>query len=269
MDSRMRSLIRPGAARAARCVGMVLGVAMGVLSGELAAQLPEVLEAGSDPVPVLLVPGWGDEAPDLKALRTRFVEAGWPEGRVNAVDFDDAFGSNEEHASEIGAAIRVLQGITGTERVDVVAHSMGGLALRQYLKDASVLDDAETDPVLPIRRAVFLGTPHRGTVVAMLAWGDGGREMVPGSDFLMQLNEVAGVPAQVEALSLRTPLDLRVIPASSGLLGGERVLNLELCCPTHNQLVDDDETFHAVLRFLLLGPGSMDDAEGVDPPRPK
>lgn len=232
-----------------------------LLSGALEAQLPEVLEAGDDPVPVLLVPGWGDTAPTVEPLRQRFIRAGWPESRVSALSFRNPVGSNAAHSAEIATAVRVLKGLTGADRVDVVAHSMGGLAVRQYLSD--------DEEMAAVRRVVFLGTPHRGTLAAVLAWGDGGREMVPGSDFLMTLNHAGPVPEGIEALALRTPIDLRVIPASSALLRGEGVENLEICCPTHNQLVDDDTTFEAILRFLLMGPEAAQRAEGVDPPSPE
>jgi hypothetical protein len=42
-----------------------------------------------------------------------------------------------------------------------------------------------------------------------------------------------------------------VIPASSAILRGEGVFNLEICCPTHPALVDDDRTFEEILSFLL------------------
>ncbi len=204
------------------------------------------------PVPVLLVPGWGDQAPDMAPLRDRLTERGWPESRVAALTFRDAFGSNQDHAEEVDLAIRTLRALTGSERVDVVAHSMGGLAVRYLLRTG---ESADT-----VRRVVFLGTPHRGTAAAVLAWGDGGREMVPGSDFLMDLNQGPPVPEWVEALSIRTPVDLRVIPASSARLVGEGVENVEICCPTHNGLVDHEDTFLEILRFLQDGPEEGDAA---------
>ncbi|TVR61782.1 MAG: hypothetical protein EA422_12220, partial [Gemmatimonadales bacterium] len=204
-------------------------------------------------IPVLLVPGWGDQAPDLEPLRLHLIEEGWPETRIAALSFPDPFGSNQSNAREIDRAVDALRAMTGAPRVDIVAHSMGGLAVRYFLLVRPDVDEA-------VRRAVFLGTPHRGTVAAILAWGDGGREMVPGSDFLTQLNEgESGVPTGVEALAIRTPVDLRVIPGSSGLLPG--ALNLEICCPTHNQLVEEERTLGAVVNFLRHGAEGVPDAE--------
>ncbi len=111
--------------------------------------------------------------------------------------------------------------------------------------------EAEPGDPISVRRVVFLGTPHRGTVAAWFAWGEGGDEMQPGSPFLDSLNAGSFVPDSVDALAIQTPLDLRVIPGESALLpdaGNTR--NVEICCPTHPGLLDHDDTFRAVVDFL-------------------
>jgi len=81
-------------------------------------------------------------------------------------------------------------------QVDIVAHSMGGLLLRQYLSEHA--DN-------PVRRILFLSTPHFGSNVAglLVDIGDIGytgniqaSELLPGSDFLWQLNSLEGVELQ-------------------------------------------------------------------------
>lgn len=221
-------------------------------------------EGGEPPVPVLLVPGWSDGREDLEPLERRFLEAGWPLGSVMAVEFEDPVGSNRAHARTVAAAVRSLRATTGAPRVDVVAHSMGGLAVRRFLSDVD--SAADSDPGSPldatgVRKVVFLGTPHRGTAAAWLAWGEGGDEMEPGSPFLDTLNAGPFVPDRVDALAVRTPLDLRVIPGESAVLpSAENTWNVEICCPTHPGLLDHDETFGAVVEFLRDG-GREEDGE--------
>lgn len=206
------------------------------------------------PTPVLLVPGWGDPEAALASLQARFIQAGWPPGRVAAMGFEDPVGSNRAHASELAAELRALRRATGVEEVDVVAHSMGGLALRYHL--AATGGEG-------VRRVVFLATPHRGTLSAHLAWGAGGEEMEPGSDFLDSLNALPPVPEDVRALSVRTVLDLRVVPGESAALpGADNVRNVEVCCPTHPGLIEDVQTFRVVADFL------RERDEGVPPPSP-
>jgi triacylglycerol lipase len=160
-----------------------------------------------------------------------------------ALDFVDPVGSNEDHANEIRDAIQALMDRTGAPQVDVVAHSMGGLALW-------VLLQREGD-LIPIRRVVFLASPLQGTLVAHLAWGEGGEEMRPGSKFLRELEEGPGPERWVEALTIRTPLDLTVVPNSGATLPGmgDRLV----CCPTHQGLLDHEETFEILRDFLLFG----------------
>ena len=75
--------------------------------------------------------------------------------------------------------------------------------------------------------------------------------MAPGSGFLNRLNEASGSTTDVEMLTIRLPLDFVVIPRSSAILLG--VQNLEICCPTHQELLDDPEVFRQIEGFLLRG----------------
>jgi triacylglycerol esterase/lipase EstA (alpha/beta hydrolase family) len=193
-------------------------------------------------VPVLLVPGWLDDAEELAPVRARLLEDGWPAELVSGVTFTDPVGSNAVNAFQVARAVDALRTRTGADRIDVVAHSMGGLAVREYLRAWG--DGAG------VRRAVYLGTPHRGTLTATLAWGESAREMVPGSDFLDRLNG-HGIPSGLEVLAIRTPVDLNVVPSSSAMLPGAR--NVEICCPSHHGLLSDEQTLDEVVAFLGHG----------------
>jgi triacylglycerol esterase/lipase EstA (alpha/beta hydrolase family) len=194
------------------------------------------------PVPVLLVPGWFETGSLLAPMRSRLIAAGWPESHVIALTFEDRTGSNRDHAREISHAVDSLLALTGAGRVDIVAHSMGGLATRFYLRN----DGAEH-----VRRVVFMATPQRGTYTAYLAFGQGREEMIPGSEFLKELNQGPPVPSGVEALTIRTALDLHVLPDESATLPG--VPDVQVCCPTHEGLLRDMDAFTVVRRFLEEG----------------
>ncbi len=247
MTARRRSVA--ALALAGALLVLVLGVRHGPAEPDAGASLVSGAGGGvrvdTLPPPVLLVPGWGDEAEALAPLRERFLVAGWRAERIFRVEFADPEGSNRAHAEAVGRAVDSLRARTGSATVDVVAHSMGGLAVRRYLA-------AEGGGA--VRRVAFLGTPHRGTVVAYLAWGAGSEEMEPGSPFLDSLNARPPVPPGVEALTVRTPLDLRVLPGESVTLPpGGNIRNVEVCCPTHAGLLDDPETFRIVREFLTGG----------------
>jgi uncharacterized protein (TIGR03437 family) len=78
--------------------------------------------------------------------------------------------------------------------VDVVAHSMGGLILRSYLAGKQVAAGAFQPPAsVPIRKAVFLATPHFGSglplnpLVSAFANDAQTQELTSGSRFLFDL----------------------------------------------------------------------------------
>lgn len=209
------------------------------------------LPMGAARTPVVLVPGWSDESDTLVPLRDAFVAAGWSPSAVEMVTFRDPVGSNRDHARELAEVVELLRERTGSDAVDVVAHSMGGLATRVYLGQEG------RDRV---RRAVFVATPHRGTWLAHLAWGEGGDQMEPGNPFLLELAQVRGVPRGVEALTVRSKVDLHILPPESATLEG--VPDVEICCPTHEGLLEHPEAFDAIARFLLrpetrLGPDAI------------
>jgi triacylglycerol lipase len=209
----------------------------GCLSLVAAVPRVEVASPARLDVPIVLVPGWLDTARDLAALRIRLLGAG--ASHVETITFAEPTGSNRDHAAEIDSVVTDVLAETGAERVDIVAHSMGGLATRWYLK---------THVNAPVRRAVFIASPHRGTLTAHLAWGEGRDEMMPDSEFLESLNAGAAVPEDVEAMTIRTPIDTHVLPGESATLPG--VEDHTVCCPTHQGLVRSDEVFGLVMDFL-------------------
>ncbi|MEX1181913.1 MAG: alpha/beta fold hydrolase [Gemmatimonadota bacterium] len=187
---------------------------------------------------VLLVPGWSDTALRLRACSDYLVQSGWSAGHVRRLDFRDRFGSNVGHAEEVADAVAALSAATGQPRVAVVAHSMGGLALRRCLIDTNGS---------AVHTAVFVGTPHMGTLVAWAAWGRGGAEMRPGSEFLRDLN-ARSLPPTVRAVCLRTPIDTRVIPGSSAWLEGTECMTVRL--PPHSRMLRHRPTLQQIVGIL-------------------
>ena len=194
---------------------------------------------GSGYPAVLLVPGWSDTARTLRHCRRFLLENGWPETHVRCVDFRDRFGSNITHAEELQAAAAKLADSAAVTSVAVVAHSMGGLAVRYFLAHGG---DAR------VHTAIFVGTPHAGTWAAYLAWGRGGREMRPGSAFLRSLNSYP-LPPHVRAHCIRTPIDTRVLPGGSAWLAGTQCHLVRT--PTHPRMLRHRPTMQLIQRLLL------------------
>ncbi len=134
--------------------------------------------AAAQPSPVLLVHGYFCNrmmwAPLVRYWHhspknaTRLVEA---------ITLTPAFAGLDQHADQLHKQVLRLHAKTG-RRVVLVAHSMGGLVVRAYLRKHS----ADW-----VKGVVTLGSPHQGTVMADYGHGPCVRQMRLGSAWLEAL----------------------------------------------------------------------------------
>jgi pimeloyl-ACP methyl ester carboxylesterase len=73
--------------------------------------------------------------------------------------------SNAITATLLKNKITDVKAICGCDKVDIVAHSMGGLVARAYIQSAEYRHD--------VRKLIFLGTPQMGAPNAYLMWEGG------------------------------------------------------------------------------------------------
>ena len=95
-----------------------------------------------------------------------------------AVNLEPVFGSIEEYASTIDAAVRRVHAATGVPPV-LICHSMGGLAARAWLRAC--------DGASRVCHVVTLGTPHRGTWAGKLSRSVNGQQMALESEWVSRL----------------------------------------------------------------------------------
>lgn len=162
-------------------------------------------------LPVLCVHGIDDRGAAWDALRAHLTAAGWRD--VEAIDLHPNHGEAplEELAAQVAKAADALRARTGSERIDLVAFSMGTLVSRIYLQ--------RLGGRAHVRKFVSLSGPHHGTWMAYFRDNAGARQMRPGSELL---NELARTDRWdgVEVFSIWTPLDLMILPADSARLPG-------------------------------------------------
>lgn len=119
-----------------------------------------------DTLPVLLVHGYGCNSGYWHAMSKALVRAGISH---HAVSLEPVGGSIDEYVPHIRHAIEQLCRDFQSDTVVIVAHSMGGLAARAYLRDHGNRR---------VARLVTLGTPHRGTALARFGLGRNSRQML-------------------------------------------------------------------------------------------
>lgn len=104
------------------------------------------------------------------------------------------------------------------QQFHLVGFSMGGLVSRYYLQ--------RLGGVKRVKRFITLSSPHNGTWTAYFKNVPGCVQMRPGSRFLRDLNRDIEGLEQVDFVSLWTPFDLLIVPASSAILPVGKAMRL-------------------------------------------
>jgi len=156
-----------------------------------------------------------------------------------AVNLEPVFGSISAYAPTIDAAVTALQRATGQPPV-VVAHSMGGLATREWMRLCRA-DDR-------ISHVVTIGTPHRGTWLARWGRTINSLEMRLQSAWLSKL--VAGRADELHAkfTCFYSNCDNIVFPPSTATLPGAD--NRLVIGPAHVHLAFQSVIFDRVLELV-------------------
>lgn len=171
--------------------------------------------------PIIYVPGYG--APPLHGLyfRSRLEIEGFDvhEARLPHLQLGDIPRSSAILAVEVQ---RVLSKF-GAEKVNIVGHSLGGIITRYYLQKLGGWKY--------VHRAVYLGTPHKGVYLAALGiFTKAGRQLLPNSDFMRDLNSDPARCRNIKCLSIISRFDEIVVPKESAILtcGYNKVVNWPL-----------------------------------------
>lgn len=157
--------------------------------------------------PIILIHGVIDNRSIFTVLRRSLRGRGF--GRVYALNYSPLSDDIRDVAARLGTLIEDVCATTGYERVHVVGHSMGGLVARYYVQRLG--GDAHVHTVCT------LGTPHGGTLPALMVPWPVVRQMRIGSDLLEEL----ALPApgcRTRFLGIWSDLDQLVLPQRNARL---------------------------------------------------
>lgn len=116
-------------------------------------------------LPVLLIHGYGCNSGYWHKMSKTLCNA---DVSHRAVSMEPVFGGIDEYVPLLHQAVEQLCRETGHQRIIVLAHSMGGLAARTYLR---------IHGSSRIAKVITLGTPHHGTALANFGLGTNTRQM--------------------------------------------------------------------------------------------
>lgn len=198
---------------------------------------------GQTTLPVLLVHGflcnhrvWDTVTPRLRAQGHS----------VLALDLEPLFTSIDDYAPLIHNAVNRLCAQTGSDQVVLVGHSMGGLAIRAWLRANGATRAA---------KVITLGTPHHGTRAPQWVSTANGEQMAWGSRWLSDLAQ-SETPTMRHRMRLAlTQHDNIVYPQREQQLDGAQVT--EFNAIGHLQMCLDD----GVIGWLLHETGALNPPE--------
>jgi hypothetical protein len=169
----------------------------------------------------------------------------WPRLRAAgvpciALNLEPVFGSIDDYAALVEAGVRRLHACTGQSPL-LVGHSMGGLALRAWLR--------AYDGATRMHGAVTIGTPHHGTWLARFGAAPNAWQMRAGSRWLRRLaGDEAGEALYRRFTCFYSHTDNIVVPCSTATLPGAD--NRHLRAQAHVHLLQHPAVFDAVMQRL-------------------
>ena len=173
--------------------------------------------------PVIVVPGFtgGDlVAIGYVPLVQRLRGAGYDVTLLTYPDY--GFGDINDNAQRLANTVASVRARTGSAKVDLVAHSMGGLVTRAYVKNLG--GSTKVDSL------ITLASPHYGTDLANIAkfltLGScvgitSCHQMARGSSFLADLNAGDDTIGNVRYTSIASKVDEVVFPYSTSWLAND------------------------------------------------
>lgn len=182
--------------------------------------------------PVLLVHGFAANKSNWLFLQRDLRAAGF--GHVHALNYNPLTTDVPAIAAACTARARDLMAATGTDRVHLIGHSLGGVVAR-YAVSVGGLHEAAT--------CLTIASPHQG--VAGARWGIGRtvRQLRPGSAVLRRM-AAAGHPGATRFVAYWSNLDL--------LVPGHRARIVEPALRAANVRIADEGHVSILLSRRLL-----------------
>lgn len=187
--------------------------------------------------PVLLLHGLFHNRAVWFLMKQRLEQCGFTVVTVNLPPFEMV----ETLVRRISETIEETLVTYDVEQVDIVGHSMGGLLARYYIE---IMGGDNR-----IGRCLLLGTPNAGSKVAPFALSPMGRDLMPGSNFLTELNS-APLSSSVRYVTIYSRHDNLVIPSESAELPGAESIEVEWL--GHSSLLFHRETIEATIDALRV-----------------
>jgi triacylglycerol esterase/lipase EstA (alpha/beta hydrolase family) len=158
---------------------------------------------------------------------------------VATVNLQPVFAPIDAYADAIASAVQRLRAASGAARVVLIGHSMGGIAIRAYLRKHG--DEH-------VARAITIGSPHAGTVLGRLGHGVNARQMARGGAYMAALQAALTAAPRAKFVCLASRDDNMIIPRASALIPGTRHVVFDRV--GHLAMVEDARVWRALAELV-------------------
>ena len=195
--------------------------------------------------PIVLVHGYGHNASAWVMLKSALRRNGFTS--VHTMNYNPWFDNVPKIARKLSDRIETIRTLTGSDKVHIVGHSLGGIVARWYVQ--------EEGGDLTVGTAITLASPHAGTRAAFAGPGRTARELRPGSWVMRRLNETA-TPSDVRWIAFYGDSDALVQPISSGRINAPALNARNVLIPGmgHLGMLLSGDVVNQVLDELLNPP---------------
>jgi pimeloyl-ACP methyl ester carboxylesterase len=187
----------------------------------------------ADRTPVLLVHGYGRNRACFRFLSIYLRTRGWT--WVWAPNHRPWSSPIPVFARNLERSVELLLEASGAERVDIVAHSMGGVVAAWYL--------AKLGGASRVRRLVTLGTPWSGSTAHVFALRREGRDFSPQSTVIAEIQDL-----RHDIVAICSDSDPKIFPGSSARHPHARLV--EFADLGHLEMLMSARVFRAVVDAL-------------------
>jgi uncharacterized alpha/beta hydrolase family protein len=125
--------------------------------GQNQSEGQQLQQTEEKPLPVLLVHGYAEDAAVWKKWEDMLRKDGIQFFTVTFKDSDDKCGSAKQHATELEKMVQDVKEQSGSQKINIVGHSKGGLDVRVFLDITDTKD---------IANLIMIGTPNAGSLAA-------------------------------------------------------------------------------------------------------
>ncbi|HAT31999.1 MAG TPA: lipase [Janthinobacterium sp.] len=201
-------------------------------------------------LPVLLIHGYVCNRGYWSGLSRLLARAGIS---YAALDLEPPGADLDDYVPLVRRALEELCAASGSAQAIIVAHSMGGLVARAYLR---------AHGAARVARLISVGTPHHGTGLARMAPGRNAWQMRHGGAWLAELAAAEDGPRRALITSIFSHHDNIVAPQTSAFLPGAK--NLAFGAIGHVALGRHPLVLACVMKEIALASAA---AAGAPPPQ--